>query len=140
MAKTCNDSTACFSEFLGSGGCRGGDKKYSGRLGVLVAAPATKLGGGQKNFGPHPFYCQKTQILPKENTHLPKGQITPRKSRTPFVKMLLFYLKIIGNPFVLGKILYAIYKSELPLAFTTSCLRKSSIEIIEQQHKYALLE
>ena len=44
-----------------------------------------------------------------------EGQITPRKSRTPFVKILLFYLKIPGNPFVLGKISNAICTSELPL-------------------------
>ena len=41
-----------------------------------------------------------------------KGQITPRKYRTPFVKILLFCLKIPGNPFVLGKISHAICKSE----------------------------
>ena len=40
---------------------------------------------------------------------LAEGQITP------FVKILLFYLKIPGNPFVLGKISYALFKSELPL-------------------------
>ena len=45
----------------------------------------------------------------------PEGQITPRKSRTPFLKILLFYLKILKNPFVLEKISYAIFKSELPL-------------------------
>ena len=44
-----------------------------------------------------------------------EGQITLRKSRTPFVKMLLFYLKIPRNPFVLSKISYAICKSESPL-------------------------
>ena len=42
-------------------------------------------------------------------------QITPRKFCTPFVKILLFYLKIPKSPFVLGKISYAIFKSELLL-------------------------
>ena len=44
-----------------------------------------------------------------------KGQITPKKSRTPLVEILLFDLKIPRYPFVLGKISYAICKSGLPL-------------------------
>ena len=44
-----------------------------------------------------------------------EGQITPKKSRTPLVEILLFYLKIPRNHFVLGKISYAIRKRELPL-------------------------
>ena len=44
-----------------------------------------------------------------------EGQITPKKYRTPLVEILLFDLKIPRNPFVLGKISYAICKSELPL-------------------------
>ena len=43
-----------------------------------------------------------------------EGQITQRKSRTLLVEILLFYPKILVNPFVLGKISYAICKSELP--------------------------
>ena len=46
-----------------------------------------------------------------------EGQITPKKSRTPLVEILLFDLKIPRNPFVLGEISYAICKSELPLDF-----------------------
>ena len=41
--------------------------------------------------------------LLKLKGHSCGGQITPRKYRTPFVKILLFHLKIPGNPFVLGK-------------------------------------
>ena len=44
-----------------------------------------------------------------------EGQVTPRKSCTPFLEILLFYLAILGNPFVLSKISYAICKSELHL-------------------------
>ena len=50
-----------------------------------------------------------------KNDYDTEGQITPRKSRTPSVKILLFYLKIPKYPFVLEKISYAIFKSELPL-------------------------
>ena len=38
-----------------------------------------------------------------------------KKSRTPLVEIRLFYLEIPRIPFVLGKISYAICKSELPL-------------------------
>ena len=37
------------------------------------------------------------------------------KSRTPLMEILLFYMEIPRNPFVLGKISYVICKSELPL-------------------------
>ena len=50
-----------------------------------------------------------------QNGVLNERQITPRKSRTSFVKILLFTLNISRNPFVLGKISNAICKSELPL-------------------------
>ena len=60
---------------------------------------------------------QEFAIKIEKNVTLLEGQITPRKSRTPFVKILLFYLKILENPSVLGKISYAICKSELPLDF-----------------------
>ena len=72
MAKTCNDSTACFSVFLGSGGCRGGDKKYSGRLGVLVAAPATKLGGAKK-FWAAPFLLSENANFTKREHPFTQG-------------------------------------------------------------------
>ena len=42
-----------------------------------------------------------------------EGQIISRKSRTPFADILLFYLKIPGNPFVFVEILYSMF-SELP--------------------------
>ena len=43
---------------------------------------------------------KKLYFRPHYKDLLTEGQITPRKSRTPFVEIPLFYVKIPGNPFV----------------------------------------